>query len=133
VYKATVILVDRSSPEKRSKSVRALKAALNKGISIFLFPEGTFNESDQPLKSFFDGAFKLAIENQTPLKPLLMIDTLERMHFKSVFSLTPGYNRVVFLDEIDVSSYTINDVALLRDLTYKLMDEGLRRYRTYKA
>jgi 1-acyl-sn-glycerol-3-phosphate acyltransferase len=62
-----------------------------------------------------------------------MIDTLERMHFKSVFSLTPGYNRVVFLDEIDVSSYTINDVALLRDLTYKLMDEGLRRYRTYKA
>ncbi len=131
VYKATVILVDRSSPEKRSKSVRALKAALNKGISIFLFPEGTFNETNQPLKSFFDGAFKLAIETQTPIKPILMIDTLERLHFSSVFSLTPGYNRVVFLEEVDVSNYTLNDIAALRDKVYNIMDNGLRRYRKY--
>lgn len=132
IYKATVILVDRSSPEKRSKSVRALKAALQKGISIFIFPEGTFNESKMPLKSFFDGAFRLAIENNTPIKPLLMIDTLERLHFKSVFSLTPGYNRVVFLKEVDVSNYSIEDIPKLRDAVYKIMEDGLKRYRKYE-
>lgn len=132
IYRASVILVDRSSPEKRSKSVRALKAALTHGISIFLFPEGTFNEGTQPLKSFFDGAFKIAIETQTPIKPILFIDTLERMHFKSIFSLTPGKNRAVYLKEIPVDSYTLKDVQLLRDTVYAAMDAGLRRYRKYE-
>ena len=84
IYKAAVILVDRSSPEKRARSVRALKAALNHGISIFLFPEGTFNETEQPLKEFYDGAFRVAIETQTPIKPLLFIDSLNRMHWRRI-------------------------------------------------
>jgi len=52
IYKATVVLVDRRDSEKRAKSVRALKSALAKGLSIFLFPEGTFNETKEPLKDF---------------------------------------------------------------------------------
>ena len=40
IYRAAVILVDRDSAEKRARSVRALKAALRRGISIFIFPEG---------------------------------------------------------------------------------------------
>jgi len=131
IYRSAVILVDRRNAEQRAKSVRALKAAIAKGISIFLFPEGTFNESEKPLKDFYDGAFRIAIESQTPIKPILMIDTLERMHFKSVFSLSPGKNRVVYLDEIDVSSYTMKEVNQLKEKVYLLMEEGLKRYRNY--
>ncbi|MFX8832871.1 lysophospholipid acyltransferase family protein, partial [Acinetobacter baumannii] len=47
IYRAAVILVDRSSQEKRAKSVRALKSALSKHISILIFPEGTFNITEQ--------------------------------------------------------------------------------------
>lgn len=132
VYKATVILVDRSSPEKRSKSVRALKAALNKGISIFMFPEGTFNVSNEPLKDFFDGAFRIAIETQTPIKPILFVDALERLHFKSVFSLTPGKSRAVFLQEISVNGLTNANIQSLKQKVYDIMDEGLRKYRMYE-
>jgi len=71
IYRAAVVLVDRSSPEKRAQSMRAMKVALKQGISIFIFPEGTFNETALPLKNFYDGAFRLAIETQTPIKPLL--------------------------------------------------------------
>jgi len=85
IYRAAVILVDRSNPETRAKSVRALKAAIKNGISIFIFPEGTFNESPQPLKSFYDGAFRIAIETQTPIKPILLIDTIDRLHYRSIF------------------------------------------------
>jgi len=131
IYRSAVILVDRRNAEQRAKSVRALKAAIAKGISIFLFPEGTFNESEKPLKDFYDGAFRIAIESQTPIKPILLIDTLERMHFKSVFSLSPGKNRVVYLDEIDVSSYTMKEVNQLKEKVYLLMEEGLKRYRNY--
>ncbi|MEP7319506.1 MAG: lysophospholipid acyltransferase family protein, partial [Panacibacter sp.] len=97
IYKAAVILVDRSSPEKRAKSVRALKAALNHGISIFIFPEGTFNETAKPLKEFYDGAFRVAIETQTPVKPMLFIDSSSRMHWRSIFELNPGRCAVVFM------------------------------------
>jgi 1-acyl-sn-glycerol-3-phosphate acyltransferase len=132
LYKAAVIMVDRSSPDKRAQSLRNLKAALHKRISIFIFPEGTFSmTSEQPLKPFYNGAFKLAIEMQIPIQPLLMIDAVDRMHFNSVFSLTPGVNRVVYLKTIDVSKYTLNDIEELKEKVYQLIDEGLRRYRTY--
>lgn len=131
IYRAAVILVDRSNSETRSKSVRALKAAIKNNISIFIFPEGTFNELQSPLKSFYDGAFRIAIETQTPIKPILLVDTLERLHFKSIFSLTPGKNRVVFLKEVSVVGLEMTDIPALRDQVYRLMDEGLRRYRSY--
>src|SRR6185312_5765589 len=131
IYRAAVIQVDRGSTAKRARSVRALKAALRRKISIFIFPEGTFNETDQPLKEFYDGAFRIAIETQTPIKPLLFIDSVDRLHYSSIFNLTPGPNRVVYMKEIPVEGFGINDVSLLRDKVHATMEEGLRRYRTY--
>lgn len=129
IYRAAVILVDRSSPERRAKSFRALKAALTHGISIFLFPEGTFNETGKPLKEFFDGAFRLAIETQTPIKPLLFVDTNERLNQYDIFSLTPGISRVVYLAELSVNGYTKSDVQKLKQLTYEAMEAALLKYR----
>lgn len=132
VYRAAVIMVDRSSPEKRAKSLRNLKAALHKRNSIFIFPEGTFSMTNQkPLKAFYNGAFKLAIEMQIPIQPILMIDAVDRMNFDSVFSLTPGPNRVVYLDTIQVADYTMDDIEKLKNKVYDLMDAGLRKYRNY--
>ena len=132
VYRAAVIMVDRSSPEKRAKSLRNLKAALYKRNSIFIFPEGTFSMTNQkPLKSFFSGAFKLAIEMQIPIQPILMIDAVDRMHFESVFSLTPGPNRVVYLETVQVTDYTMDDVEKLKKEVFDMMDAGLRKYRNY--
>lgn len=131
IYRAAVVLVDRKNAETRSKSVRALKSALKQGISIFIFPEGTFNMGPAPLKDFFDGAFRIAIETETPIKPVLLVDTLDRLHFKSIFSLTPGKNRVVYLDEIPVKGLTMKDIAALKQQVYDIMDAGMRRYRNY--
>ncbi len=131
IYKAAVILVDRRDSDTRSRSVRALKSALKHHISIFIFPEGTFNISQEPLKDFFDGAFRIAIETKTPIKPVLLVDTLDRMHFKGYFELTPGVNRVIFLAEISVTGLTFKDISLLRQKVYNAMDSGLRRYRDY--
>lgn len=131
IYRAAVVLVNRKNAETRSRSVRALKSALKHGISIFIFPEGTFNEGPKPLKEFFDGAFRIAIETETPIKPVLLVDTLDRLHFNSIFSLTPGKSRVVFMDEIPVTGLTTNDIPLLKEKVYRIMDAGLRRYRTY--
>ena len=131
IYRNTAVLVDRSSAAGRAKSVRILKSYLRKHISIFLFPEGTFNLTGKPLKEFFDGAFRMAIETQTPIKPVLFVDTEDRLHFRSLFSLTPGLCRSVFLKEIEVEGLTINDLQTLKETVYDLMEAGMRRYRKY--
>lgn len=132
IYRMVVVLVDRSSPERRAQSVRGLKAALKKHISIFIFPEGTFNETGEPLKDFYDGAFRIAIETQTPIKPMLFIDTHRRMHFKNIWQLNPGICRTVYLDEVPVNGYIMKDLPVLKQKVYNLMQEGLLRWPTGK-
>ncbi len=131
IYKAAVIQVNRDNSSHRARSVRALKAAINHGISIFIFPEGYLNYLKQPLKSFYDGAFRIAIETQTNIKPVLMIDSLARMHYGEVFTLTPGKNRVVFLEEISVQGLSIVDLENLKNKVYIIMEEKLKQYIDY--
>ena len=133
-YRHAVILVDRSNPEKRAESLRNLKEALKNKISIFIFPEGTFSMTDEkPLKDFYNGAFKLAIEMQVPIQPVLMVDSVDRMHFSSIFTLRPGICRVVYLPTVHVDNYTLEDLEILKQQVHQMMDDGLRRYRHYPA
>ncbi len=129
IYKAAVIQVDRSDSTKRAKSVRALKAALAKKISVFIFPEGTFNETTKPLKDFYDGAFRIAIETQTDIKPIIFIDTVKRLHYNSIFSLTMGQNRAIYLEEVSVHSLTSKDLVMLKQKVYEIMEEALLKYK----
>jgi len=129
IYRNAIVTVDRSSAFGRAKSVRILKSVIRKGISIFIFPEGTFNETHQPVKELFDGAFRIAIETQTPIKPVLFLDAYNRMHYQSVFSLNPGRLRCVFLQEIPVNGLTVKDVELLKQKVGNVMEEKLRAYK----
>jgi 1-acyl-sn-glycerol-3-phosphate acyltransferase len=129
LYRNAVVLVDRTNVEKRAKSVRQLKSVINKGISVVIAPEGTFNTTHQPLKDFYDGAFKVAIETQTPVKPILFLDTYNRLNYKNIFSLTPGKSRAVFLEEVGVDGMTLKDVQVLKKKVYKLMEKKLIDYK----
>jgi 1-acyl-sn-glycerol-3-phosphate acyltransferase len=128
IYKNVIVSVDRSSSANRSKSVQVLKSVLRKGISVLVFPEGTFNLTHQPLKDFYDGAFRIAIETGTPIKPVLLLDAYTRMHYASVFSLNPGKSRALFLPEIPVAGLTTSDVSQLREKVFSLMKAELLQH-----
>jgi 1-acyl-sn-glycerol-3-phosphate acyltransferase len=128
IYKNVIVSVDRSSSANRSKSVQVLKSVLRKGISVLVFPEGTFNLTHQPLKEFYDGAFRIAIETGTPIKPVLLLDAYTRMHYASVFSLNPGKSRALFLPEIPVAGLTTSDVSQLREKVFSLMKAELLKH-----
>ncbi|RTL60324.1 MAG: 1-acyl-sn-glycerol-3-phosphate acyltransferase [Sphingobacteriales bacterium] len=129
IYSRAVVSVHRDSIEARAKSVKVLKSVLNKEVSIFLCPEGTFNMTNKPLKEFYDGAFRIAIETQTPVKPLLFLDTYDRLHYKSVFSLSPGKLRTVYLEEISPAGYTLKEVNAFRQKVYDIMEAKLIEYK----
>ena len=128
IYSRAVILVDRSNPDARSKSVRQLVRTLERGISVFIFPEGTFNETGRPLKNFYDGAFRIAIETGTPIRPILFLDTFDRMHYSTIFSLRPGSTRAIFLPEVSVEGLSLADLQTLKDKVYRLMEDKLLQY-----
>lgn len=127
IYKSVIVTVDRSSAENRARSVLLLKSILKKGISVLVFPEGTFNTTHRPLKEFYDGAFRVAIETQTPLKPVLFLNTYHRMNYKSIFSLNPGRSRAVFLPAMPVDNLTVQDVGLLKERVFGMMSDELVR------
>ena len=128
IYKNAVVTVDRTNSQNRSRSIRILKSISKKGISVVVFPEGTFNMTNKPLKEFYDGAFRVAIETQTSIKPVLFLDTYNRMNYKTVFSLTPGKCRAVYLEEIPVNGLTIADTHKLKEKVYSIMENKLREY-----
>ncbi len=128
IYRNAIVTVDRSNPTNRANSVRVLKSLINKGISVMVFPEGTFNMGTTPLKEFYDGAFRVAIETQTPVKPVLLLDAYRRMPYKSLFLMSPGRSRIVYLAEIPVAGYSLADVKRLKEEVYAVMEKKLIEY-----
>jgi 1-acyl-sn-glycerol-3-phosphate acyltransferase len=128
IYKQGAVLVNRDNPGKRSQSIKHLIYFLHQKISVFICPEGTFNMSHAPLKKFYDGAFKIAIQTQTPIRPILFLDTYDRLNYNSFFSLNPGRCRAVYLSETSTQGLNINDVPILKEKIFMQMEDGLKRY-----
>ena len=129
IYKRGTVSVDRESAAARSKSVKKLIAFIHQKISVFICPEGTFNMTHQPLKSFYDGAFKIAIETQKPIRPILFLDTYDRLNYNSIFSLNPGKCRGVYLRQTSTEGLTLKDLSFLKEKIYRQMEEALVKYR----
>lgn len=125
IYKQVVILVDRSSQVSRAISMRLMWRVLRKEANILIFPEGTFNETDAPLKSFYDGAFRLSVNTGVPIVPLILPDTVHRWHYSGWWKLWPGKNRAIFLPPVTPQS---KDLATLKEEVYTNMEQELKKY-----
>ena len=127
IYRSATILVDRSSIKKRIESLNKMKAELNKGDSLFIFPEGSFNESDAVLKPFIDGAFKLSIDSGKAILPMVFPDTFKRLNSKSLFGFTMGISRSVILQPVQPSDTM--SIDQLKQQVFERMKEALLYYR----
>ena len=128
LYRQIVIMVDRSSKHSRAKSMRLMWRVLKNEADILIFPEGTFNETGQPLKEFYDGAFRLAITTQTDILPVIFPDTVHRWHYSAWWKIWPGRNRVVYLPPVPVKGVAIEDLPVLRQQVYDSMKAALILY-----
>ena len=101
IYSRVIVVVDRSDPEARAESVQKLMGQLRRGVSIFMFPEGTVNKTGALLAPFYDGAFRMAIETQCPVQPILFLDAGARFNRVGRFlPVDPGKSRAVFLEPV---------------------------------
>ena len=128
IYSRGAVMVDRGDTVRRAKSVRALKSLLKHHISIGIFPEGTFNETGKALKSFYDGAFRIAIETQTPIKPVLFLDNYDLLNNRELLGLKHGKSRAVFLEEISPEGFNLKQISLFKQKVYTIMENKLKDY-----
>jgi 1-acyl-sn-glycerol-3-phosphate acyltransferase len=112
------ILVDRKSAESRAESYENMRKALEAGFSILLYPEGTRNRTEEPLKDFYDGAFRLAAETGFPLAVMTLNDPRKYNDPRRGLDLSPGMVDVYWDLVEDTGNQTTEG---LREKTKELM------------
>jgi 1-acyl-sn-glycerol-3-phosphate acyltransferase len=103
-------LVDRNSDRSRRKSFDAMKNVLAKGMHMCIYPEGTRNRSNEPIKQFYDGAFKLAMATKKEIMPCVISGTKKAMPINKKFFLLPVQLKMQFLPPESTTGKTVNEL-----------------------
>ncbi len=126
-YKRTCILVDRNSPKSRMEVFETAQKRLNQGLSICIFPEGGVPDESIDLDDFKDGAFRLAIEHQIPIVPIVFADNKKRFSY-TFFSGSPGKMRAKILPFIITKGATLDDRKAIKNDTRNKIYTQLKIY-----
>ena len=90
IYRFATVIVDRKDHNSRKESFDNMVKVLDNGLDMLIYPEGTRNKTTEPLKSFYDGAFKLSIETQKPIIPVVILNTKKILPARPILYFTPG-------------------------------------------
>ena len=121
IYRRGSVLVDRKSEESRLKSYAYMKSVLDMGLHMCIYPEGTRNKSNNPLKEFKDGAFRLAIETGKPVIPAVLFNTKKVLPQQKVFYFWPLKIEMHFLDPVETKNLEMSDVKQLKESIFQTM------------
>lgn len=114
-YKRTCILVDRGNPKSKKAVFESAQKRIQDGTSICIFPEGGVpDDISIVLDTFKDGAFRLAVDHQIPIVPIIFHDNKNRFSY-SFFTGSPGKMRVKIHPFISTEGKKQADKKVLRD------------------
>ncbi len=117
-YKKGSVLVDRKDEKSRSKSFDTMKKVLATGMHMCVYPEGTRNRTAEPMKPFYDGAFRLAVAANKDIIPCVITGTKKAMPINKSFFLLPTRLQMHFLPAISSAGVS---VQYLKEKTFNIM------------
>jgi len=119
LYSMGSVLVDRKSEGSRRESFINMKNILGMGLHMCLYPEGTRNRSQDPLRPFHDGAFRLAYDTRQSIIPAVIFNTKKELPQDKTFYFWPVKLKMHFLEAIPVGE---NDTAQsLKEKAFRVM------------
>ena len=121
LYTTGSVLVDRKSDASRRDSFIKMKEVLDMGLHMCIYPEGTRNKTDQPLKSFHDGAFRLAVTTQKSIVPAVIFGSKRAFPPPKAFFLWPTKMSMHFLAPIDVLA--TDNIQELKERVFGIMKD----------
>ena len=101
------ISIDRKNSEQARKDLKLAKDELDKGIMLWIAPEGT-RSRDGKLQKFKRGGFHLAIETGATIIPIVISGINEVLPSNTLDLVINGEIDVHIGKEVDASHYTMN-------------------------
>ena len=123
-YRKGSVLVDRSKEESRVRSYEAMKKVLYAGMHMCIYPEGTRNRTSGPLKDFYEGAFKLAVDTEKEVIPCIISGTKKAMPINKKFYLLPARLGLKFLPPVSSAN---KKGKKLKEEVYEIMLGNIRK------
>jgi 1-acyl-sn-glycerol-3-phosphate acyltransferase len=121
IAKNLTVLVDRSSMTSRMKSMIRMKDILKSGKSVWIFPEGTRNKTNEPLLDFQDGAFRLAVEMKSPIIVNTLVGIKNINNPNHAIDMAPGIVYSYFEAPISTENMTNADIPALKETVRNMM------------
>lgn len=129
MFKKLHITVDRASLRNRYETLQKSAAAIDKGKSIAIYPEGGIVTTDPPqMGNFKDGPFRLAIEKQIPIIPVTLPYNYLILPDDGSFLIYWHKAKIIFHEEIDTTNLTLKDLEALKAKTYQIIDKELKKH-----
>jgi 1-acyl-sn-glycerol-3-phosphate acyltransferase len=129
IAKNLTVLVDRSSMTSRMKSMLLMKNILKSGRSVWIFPEGTRNKTDQDLIEFQDGAFRLAVEMKSPIIINTLVGIRNINNANYAVDMWPGIVHCYFEEPISTAEMTTADIPALKETVRNTMLQRIHQHR----
>ena len=119
-YRKGAVLVDRKSEISRRKSFEEMKRVLALGMHMSVYPEGTRNRTQEPLKKFYDGAFKLAVDTKTAIIPAIIFNSKKALPVNKSFFFIPHCLQMHFLEPVPADGLTTDQ---LKEKVFSIMKD----------
>jgi 1-acyl-sn-glycerol-3-phosphate acyltransferase len=131
IVRVVTVTVNRRDAASRKSSLLRLKRALKGGTSLVIYPEGTVNKTGAPLAPFYDGAFRMAIETQAELVPVVVSGAKKLMPPRSILA-RPGRIELQILPPVSAEGLGIGDVPELKTRIFEQMETAVLHGRQSK-
>ena len=126
-YASNNIMVDRYGTGKKSSAVDlSVKRLSNDDCYIWIFPEGTRSQGDK-LSRFKNGAFRMAIEAQVPIIPMVSKPLKFVLDVPNKIAMG-GQHEIKILPPVSTQGITNDDVTRLMEQCEKIYETEISNY-----
>ncbi len=129
MFRKLHITVDRNSLKDRYRALQKSMQAVDRGLSLVMFPEGgVLTDCAPTMTRFKEGPFRVAIEKQIPLLPVTIPYNWLILPDDKSYLLYPRTLIMVVHPPIETKGLTLADIPQLQQQMYTLIDTELKKY-----
>lgn len=127
-YMKGAVLVNRKDDRSRRESYEKMKNVLKANMHMCVYPEGTRNRTDEPLKKFHDGAFRLSVDTGHSILPAVIFGTKKAVPANKGFFFLPTRIGIHFLEPVSPAGKSVEQLKeeifrITHDYYVKGMDQ----------
>ncbi len=127
MFKKLHITVNRRSAKDKSRALQQSKDFLKNGRSLIFFPEGGIRQKYQPgLAPFKDGAFRLAMELNIPIIPVILPFNWHILPDSEIWQPNPGTIWAIMHKPVLPANFKEGDIEGIKQEVFRIIEADLK-------